>query len=476
MIPKARPPPCNQVGQACKSATASQFMLLVFAFLLMSIGAGGIRPCSLAFGANQFDKKNDPNNQRVLESFFAWYYASSILSVLIAMTGLVYLQDKMGWKIGFGIPALLMFFSALFFFLACPFYIKKKVTSNLFTSLVKVIVVAHKNRKLPYPTQHSGYHRKNGSKLRVPTEKLRFLNKACIIKSPEDVKPNGVAVNPWNLCTIDQVEELKALIRIMPLWSTGIMISINLSQSSFPFLQALSMDRHLTKGIEIPAGSFGMFMMIALTIWILIYDRVLLPLASKIKGKQVRLRPIERIGIGIFISCISMLVSGIVEHVRRKRAINQGLLNNPNGLVAMSAMWLIIQHSLNGIAEAFSAIGQTEFYYSELPMNMSSLASALFGLGAAVANLLASVIFSVVDKLTKGEGKESWISSNINKGHYENYYWLLAIMTAFNLVYFLVCSWAYGPTVDVDITKRMLEDSDDEMPQENVSRPDLNSH
>ncbi|XP_075112389.1 protein NRT1/ PTR FAMILY 1.2-like [Nicotiana tabacum] len=248
----------------------------------------------------------------------------------------------------------------------------------------------------------------------------------------------------------------------MPLWSTGIMISINLSQSSFPFLQALSMDRHLTKDIEIPAGSFGMFMMIALTIWILIYDRVLIPLASKIQGKQVRLRPIERIGIGIFISCISMLISG--------------LLNNPNGLVAMSAMWLIIQHSLNGIAEAFSAIGQTEFYYSELPMNMSSLASALFGLGAAVANLLASVIFSVVDKLTKGEGKESWISSNINKGHYENYYWLLAIMTAFNLVYFLVCSWAYGPTVDVDITKRMLEGSDDEMPQENVSRPDLNSH
>nr|XP_033507995.1 protein NRT1/ PTR FAMILY 1.2-like [Nicotiana tomentosiformis] len=212
----------------------------------------------------------------------------------------------------------------------------------------------------------------------------------------------------------------------MPLWSTGIMISINLSQSSFPFLQALSMDRYLTKGIEIPAGSFEMFMMIALTIWILIYDRVLIPLASKIKGRQVRLRPIERIGIGIFISCMSMLVSG--------------LLNNPNRLVAMSAMWLIIQHSLNGIAKAFIAIGQTEFYYSELPKNMSSLASALFGLGSAVANLLASVIFSIVDKLTKGEGEESWISSNINKGHYENYYWLLAIMTAFNLVYFMVCS------------------------------------
>ncbi|KAK4361910.1 hypothetical protein RND71_017151 [Anisodus tanguticus] len=477
MIPKVRPPPCN--GQACKSATTSQYVLLVFSFLLMSIGAGGIRPCSLAFGANQFDKGDNPNKQRVLESFFAWYYTSSIVSVLIALTGIVYLQDRMGWKIGFGVPAILMFLSALFFFLASPFYIKQKVRSNLFASFIQVIVVAYKNRKLPYPNQNSDYHHKNGSGPQVPTEKLRFLNKACIIKSPEDVKPNGVAVNPWNLCTVEQVEELKALIRVMPLWSTGIMLSINLSQSSFPLLQAQSMDRYLTKGFQIPAGSFGMFLMIALALWVFLYDRVILPLASKIRGRPVRLTPLVRMGIGIFVSCLSMLVSGIVEHVRRRRAINQGLLNNPQGIVEMSAMWLILQNSLNGIAEAFSAIGSTEFYYSELPRSMSSLASALFGLGMAVANLLASVILSAVDKYTKGEGKESWVSSSINKGHYEYYYWLLAVMTAFNLLYFVACSWAYGPSVDIDITKRMLEvsgdDDDDDLPQDNVSRRELNS-
>uniref|UniRef100_A0A1S3ZY37 Protein NRT1/ PTR FAMILY 1.2-like n=1 Tax=Nicotiana tabacum TaxID=4097 RepID=A0A1S3ZY37_TOBAC len=459
----------DQLGQACKSATASQYMLLVFSFLLMSIGAGGIRPCSLAFGANQFDKRDNPNNQRVLESFFAWYYASYIVFVLIARTGIVYLQDKMGWKIGFGVPAILMFLSAHFFFLASPFYIKEKVRSNLFGSFIQVMVVAYKNRKLPYPTQNSDYHHKNGSELQVPTEKLRFLNKACIINSPEDVKPNGVSVNSWNLCTVEQVEELKALIRIMPLWSTGIMISINLSQVSFPLLQAQSMDRHLTKKFQIPAGSFGIFLMIALTLWVFLYDRVILPLASKIRGRAVRLTPIVRMGIGIFVSCMSMLVSGIVEHVRRRRAISQGLLNNPEGLVEMSAMWLILQNSLNGIAEAFSAIGQTEFYYSELPSSMSSLASALLGLGMAVANLLAIVILSAVDKYTKGDGKESWVSSSINKGHYEYYYWLLAIMTSFNLLYFMICSWAYGPCANIDITKRMLEVSDDDdLPQENV--------
>ncbi|KAM3246043.1 protein NRT1/ PTR FAMILY 1.2 [Capsicum annuum] len=479
MIPKARPPPCNQPGQACKSTTPSQFMLLVFSFMLMSIGAGGIRPCSLAFGANQVDRGDNPNRVKVLETFFAWYYTSSIVSVLIALTGIVYLQDRLGWKIGFGVPTILMFLSAVFFFLASPFYIKQKVRTNLFGSFVQVIVAACKNRKLPYPNENSDYHHKNGSGPQVPTEKLRFLNKACIVKSPEDVKPNGVAANPWNLCTVEQVEELKAVIRIIPLWSTGIMLSINLSQSSFPLLQAQSMNRHLTKGFQIPAGSFGMFLMIALTIWVFLYDRVMLPLASKIKGRPVRLKPIVRMGLGIVVSSISMLVAGIVEHIRRKRAINQGLLNNSQGLVEMSAMWLIIPNSLNGIAEAFTAIGSTEFFYCELPKSMSSLASALFGLGMAVANLLASVILSAVDKYTRGEGKESWITSDINKGHYEYYYWLLAVLTAFNLLYFLVCSWAYGPSAEIDITERMMEASDDDgddLPQQNISTPGLKSH
>lgn len=130
-------------------------------------------------------------------------------------------------------------------------------------------------------------------------------------------------------------------------------------------------------------------------------------------------------GIGLFCSFLSMVVAGIVEHIRRQRAIHQGLLDQPNGLVNMSAYWLVLQHVFSGLAEAFNAIGQTEFYYSEFPQSMSSIASCLFGLGMAVANLLASVILSTVANVTKKGGKEGWISSNINRGHYESYYWFL---------------------------------------------------
>lgn len=229
-------------------------------------------------------------------------------------------------------------------------------------------------------------------------------------------------------------------------------MSINISQSSFQLLQASSMDRHISSGFQIPPGSFGMFTIISLALWVILYDRAILPFASKVKGKPVQLGVKLRMGIGLFLSCMAMVVSATVESSRRRKAIREGYLNNAHAVLDMSAMWLVPQYCLNGLAEAFNAIGQTEFYYSEFPKSMSSIAAALFGLGMAVANLLASAIVSIVDGLTSRGGKESWVSNNINKGHYDYYYWLLAIMSAVNLLYFLICCWAYGPCVE-QVTK-----------------------
>ncbi|PON58620.1 Proton-dependent oligopeptide transporter [Parasponia andersonii] len=451
MIPKLKPSTCDIFTQRCKFPTAGQTTLLVSSFSLISIGAGGIRPCSLAFGADQVDKRGDPKNERVLERFFNWYYASAAVSVIIALTGIVYIQDHLGWRLGFGVPAILMFFATILFFLASSLYVKQKASKSLFTGFAQVIVVAYKNRKLPLPNGNSDnglYHHNKDSELVAPTDKLRCLNKACIIRNREhDIGPDGSASNPWNLCTVEQVEELKAVVKVIPMWSTGIMMSINVSQNTFPLLQANSMDRHLSS-FQVPAASYAMFVVISLAAWVVIYDRVLLPLASRIRGKPARLDVKTRMGIGLILSFMAMVVSAVVENIRRKRAIREGFLDNAHAVVGMSAMWLIPQHCLNGLAEAFNGIGQTEFYYSEFPKSMSSIASSLFALGMGVASLLASVILSAVDDLTSRKGKESWVSSNINRGRYDYYYWLLAVMSFVNLLYYLFCSWAYGPCAE----------------------------
>ncbi|KAF9614585.1 hypothetical protein IFM89_019368 [Coptis chinensis] len=344
MIPQAKP--LHSIpSQSCKSATPAQFTLLFASFVLMSIGAGGIRPCSLAFGAAQLIETENPKSKRVVQSFFNWYYVLAATSVLIAMTVIVYIQDHFGWKVGFGVPAIIMFFSGFLFMLASSTYIKAKPNKSLFTG----------------------------------------------------------------------------------------------------FAQANSMDRHLTSHFQIPAGSFGMFSIGTLIIWVAIYDRLIIPQLAKITGKPYGLGLKQRMGIGLVLSCMAMALSAIVESVRRKTAIKQGFADNPLGVLDMSALWLIPQHCVTGLADSFNIIGQTEFYYSQFPKSMSSIATALFGLGLAFGSLIVGVMVNIVDNITKRGGKESWVSSNLNKGHYDYYYWLLTVMSAVNFLYFLVCCWASGP-------------------------------
>ncbi|XP_028796549.1 protein NRT1/ PTR FAMILY 1.2-like [Neltuma alba] len=441
MISSLRPKP----GQ---SATSSQMAFLVSSLGLTSIGAGGLS-CSLAFGADQFDNKANPNNQKVLETFISWYIASQAFACLLALTAVVYAQDHLGWKVGFGIPPGLMVVSIVSFLLASPLYVKHKPHSSMFTGFARVIVVAFKNRKLPFPPHNTAgkYHHYKGSDLLVPTNKLRFLNRACIIKNPEqDITPDGTASNPWSLCTTEQVEELKAIIKVLPLWSTNIIMTVISTQTSFRVLQAKTMDRHITSNFQIPPGSFNAFTMLFLFITVGIYDRVIMPLASKIARKPVQISAKARMGIGLFFGILDLIASAIIERKRRTAAIRQGFADNPKGVVDMSAMWLLVHLALVGIAEAFNVIGQSEFYYSEFPRTMSSIGSSLYSLGMGMGNLMASLILSIVDGVTSRGGRHSWVSSNLNKGHYDWYFWVLAGIGGVNFVYYLVCAWAYGPS------------------------------
>ncbi|XP_058774152.1 protein NRT1/ PTR FAMILY 1.2-like [Vicia villosa] len=169
MVPQARPPACVNPTEGCKSATKGQMATLLSVFGLMSIGKGALS-CSLAFGADQVNRKDNPNNHRVLEIFFSGYYAFTVIGIIIGLVGIVYIQDHLGWKIGFGIPATLMLLSTLLFFLASPLYVKITKRTGLFTSFAQVTVATYKNRKLPLPPNNSTrlyHHKKNSTHLKM---------------------------------------------------------------------------------------------------------------------------------------------------------------------------------------------------------------------------------------------------------------------------------------------------------------------
>ncbi|KAJ0613215.1 putative proton-dependent oligopeptide transporter family, MFS transporter superfamily [Helianthus annuus] len=255
-----------------------------------------------------------------------------------------------------------------------------------------------------------------------------FLNKAGVVR---DVKTGSSSSNLCGVPTVENVESLKSLIRIIPLWSSGILVFVGMLQA-FPTIEVEKMNRNIISRFEILAASFTLFMLLSITIWIPFYDRVFDPFLANFTHEPRGLNPKTRIGVGIILSIIAMVVSAIVETIRRDLA-------NSNTLVDMSAMWLVPQFVLLGLTKAFNGIGQLEFYYSELPNSMASLVMVMFTVSMAVASLVASLLTNIVNLVTGQGGGVSWLSSDINVGHVDYYYWLLSFLNLLNFLYYLNC-------------------------------------
>lgn len=69
------------------------------------------------------------------------------------------------------------------------------------------------------------------------------------------------SVNPWRLSTVTQVEELKSIIRLLPIWATGIIFAAVYSQMSNLFvLQGDQMNKFVGNSkFEIPSASLSVF-------------------------------------------------------------------------------------------------------------------------------------------------------------------------------------------------------------------------
>ncbi|CAL5340850.1 unnamed protein product [Camellia sinensis] len=71
------------------------------ALYIIAVGAGGTKPNISTFGADQFDDIN-PHEKKLKVSFFNWWTFSSFIGGLVATLGLVYIQENLGWGLGYG--------------------------------------------------------------------------------------------------------------------------------------------------------------------------------------------------------------------------------------------------------------------------------------------------------------------------------------------------------------------------------------
>ncbi|XP_008796643.2 protein NRT1/ PTR FAMILY 2.11-like [Phoenix dactylifera] len=450
-ISKLHPPKCDDRGQGCAGPSSVQLAVLLCSFGLLVIGAGGIRPCNLAFGADQFNPRT-VSGRRGINSFFNWYYFTFTTAMMISSTFIIYVQSNVSWALGLAIPTILMFFSCALFFLGTRLYVRVKPEGSPLTSIAQVLVGAFRKRGLKRPDdpKTSLFDPPHLSSLvsKLPyTDQFRCLDKAAIRTPMDEIKPNGHAANPWRLCSLQQVEQVKCLARIIPIWTTGIIFYVAVVQeTTFVVFQGLQADRRFGKSkFEIPAASFNVFAMLALTIWIPVYDRILVRWLRRVTGREGGFTLLQRMGIGIVLSVVAMIVAGLVEERRRSYALHRpalGIAPSGGAISSMSSFWLVPQLVLLGLAEAFNMIGQVEFYYKQFPENMRSLAGGLLFCGLACANYLSGFMVTVVHRTTGRHGKDDWLASDLNQGRLDYFYFLIAFIGVFNFIFFIAfASW-----------------------------------
>lgn len=251
--------------------------------------------------------------------------------------------------------------------------------------------------------------------------------------------------NLWRLNTVHRVEELKSVIRMGPIWASGILlITAYAQQGTFSLQQAKSMDRHLTKSLQIPAGSMSVFTIVSMLSTIALYDRIMIPVARKFTGLDRGTSFLHRMGIGFVISVLATLVAGFVEMKRKRAALAHGLVDKPHTPIPISVFWLVPQYSLHGIAEAFMSVGHLEFLYDQAPESMRSTATALFWTANSIGNYVSTLLVTLVHKFSAGRNGSNWLpDDNLNKGKLEYFYWLITLLQVVNVIYYFFCAKIY---------------------------------
>ncbi|KAL2336879.1 hypothetical protein Fmac_011325 [Flemingia macrophylla] len=175
--------------------------------------------------------------------------------------------------------------------------------------------------------------------------------------------------------------------------------------------------------MKVPPASLPIFPVIFILIVAPIDDHLIIQFARKVTKTEMGITYLQRIGIGLVLSVVAMAVATVVEVKRKRVAIHSGLLDDATKPLPISFFWISFQYLFLGSADLFTLAGLLEFFFSETPTRMRSLATSLSWVSLAVGYYLSSEIVSIVNSVTGNTSHGPWLSgANLNHYHLERFY------------------------------------------------------
>ncbi|XP_066387207.1 protein NRT1/ PTR FAMILY 8.3-like isoform X1 [Miscanthus floridulus] len=421
--------------------------LVYLGLYLAAIASGGVKPCISAFGADQFDV-NDPVELVKKGSFFNWYFFLTTTSSLLSGTVIVWLQDNVGWAVSYVIPTVLMFICFPAFLAGSRVYRFRKMGVSPLTSILQVVFAAVRKWHIKLPDDSSLLYEQANSPSTTEashknkhTNQFRFFDKAAI------VVPSGnestAQTSPWRLCTVTQVEELKMLLSTLPTWASFVVFyAVTAQMQSTMIEQGMLMDNHVGS-FAIPPASMPIIGVLSFLICVAVYETILVPSARRFTGNEKGFSQWQRLGIGQALSILTMALAALLE-TRRLAIAEANGLRHQEVPVPMSILWQGPVFFVHGAAEMFGSIGMTEFFYDQAPVTMKSLCAAFGQLAIASGSYFNSAVLSVVAFATTRGSQTGWIPDNLNEGHLDYFFWMMAALSLLNLALFVRYSMRHG--------------------------------
>nr|CAB3484953.1 unnamed protein product [Digitaria exilis] len=246
-----------------------------------------------------------------------------------------------------------------------------------------------------------------------------------------------------------KVEETKIVLCMLPLFVSS-MIGYVSTPIIFTFTvqQGAMTNTRLGKIHVSPATLFIIpvtFQMVMLAI----YDRFIVPFLRKRTGYASGITHLQRIGIGFASMILASVIAAVVERKRKEAAVQ------------MSLFWLAPQFFLLGVSNVTSYPGLLQFFNSEAPRGMKSIATALFLCAIGLASLLATLLVQAVNRATRHGQKGGWLEgTSLNSSHLDWFYWVVAAVGLLGFVNYLYWANKYVYNQDPHIIVEPSVDQD----------------
>jgi proton-dependent oligopeptide transporter, POT family len=300
---------------------------------LIALGAGGIKPCAAAYVGDQFTRENRHLLKKVYDLYYWMINLGSTASTLLIPV----LLDRMGPRVAFAVPGVLMAGALLIFWMGRRRYVSIPPTGPNPHGFFRVV---------SYALSRLGTGRAGQGWLDVARD--RFPH--------------------------DAVEGARAVFRIVGVFAPiAAFWALFFQYGSSWVLQAERMDRQVL-GLDVLSSQVSTLNALFVLALIPIFAGLVYPALER---RGARVTALRKMTVGMYVTVLSFLCAAAIQ-----LAIDAG--GKPN------VAWQTFQYLFLSAGEVLVSVTALEFAYTQAPRSMKSVIMSLWYLTIAGGSLLTA--------------------------------------------------------------------------------------